>query len=104
MTAHTFNLAEIAILSFANEITMRGKVTKNNLCYESQITINSHQLNKVINELQKQNPDEDISGSFQTESDGYGNTIYFFNGTKLAENGLAFDSFAIWNESKQIRA
>jgi hypothetical protein len=104
MTAQTFNLKEIAILSFANEIIMRGKITKNNLSYESQISINSHQLNKVINELQKQNPEDDISGSFRTETDGYGNVIYFLNVTELSENSIDLDRFVIWSESMQIRA
>jgi hypothetical protein len=103
-TAQTFEISEITILTFADEICMRGVIHKNNLSYETSLSINSHQLNKVINTLQMLNPASDVADCFKNQTDGYGNTLYFFYGDQLNNCEIELDAFSDLNEMKRIRA
>lgn len=103
-TAQLFEISEIALLTFANEITMRGMIHRDNLSYETEICINSNQLNRVINSLQLQNPESDVTGSFVDHSDGYGNTLYFFYAEQLENRHIDFETFTELQDLKKIRA
>ena len=103
-TAQTFEISEITILTFPDEISMRGVIHKNNLSYETALNINSHQLNKVINSLQMLNPESDVMASFEDQTDGYGNTLYFFYGDQLNNCTIELDAFSDLHEMKRIRA
>ncbi|MFN6014456.1 MAG: hypothetical protein ACK47F_07195 [Flavobacteriales bacterium] len=102
--AHLFEISEIAFLTFANEITLRGTIHRGTLHYETELCLNSSQLNKVINALQHLNPEADITGSFIDQHDGYGNTVYFFYGDQLDQRIIALDHLSELKEIKRIRA
>jgi hypothetical protein len=102
--AQTFEISEITLLTFADEICMRGVIHKKNLSYDTELNINSHQLNKVINALQMQNPESDVTGSFINQSDGYGNTLYFLYGNQLENRMIELDTLTELDTVKRIRA
>ena len=99
-----FEISEIALLTFADEITMRGTIHKSNLSYETELSISSSQLNRVINALQVQNPELDVADTLLDQSNGYGNSLCFLSVDQLENRMIDFDSFTELKEIKRIRA
>jgi len=63
---------KIYVLPNMNEIMVFGTVQRNSFTYDTRININSTQLNLIINELQRKNPDIDVSELFQSQSTSNG--------------------------------
>ena len=65
-------ISEITVFSERNEIFVRGKQHRNHLNFESAWYINNHELNRLLNELQRINSTLDVVDLFSTyqSSDG----------------------------------
>lgn len=100
----TIEIKEIIILSSNNEITMTGVVKRNMMTYTTHMGLDSTQLNLVINQLQKINPDNEISEMFNSRSGENGQILFFFNTNDLENNTLEIDSFSQNETILQVRA
>jgi hypothetical protein len=63
---------KIYVLPDLNEIMVFGTVQRNSFTYDTRMNVNSTQLNLIINELQRNNPDIDVSELFQSQSTANG--------------------------------
>lgn len=104
MAASRLSIKEITLLTASNEIMLVGTVHKNNLSYDSRFGISSTQLNQIINNLQKINPNDEVASMFKSEQVGYNELMYTLNGLSFSSNTIDMDCFDNFQELKQIRA
>jgi len=104
MATSILNIKEITLLTSTNEITLIADMQRDNLSYETAIGLSSTQLNLIINQLQKINPDFEVADLFMEEQVDYQTSMYSLSGTKLENTMIPMDCFDINYELKQIRA
>ncbi len=104
MNTQNIKLKEITIHSVMNDICVKGTAFQNNLSYETSFLINSTQLNIIINQLQAMNEEVEVAAQFQQQPDAQGNSFYWMNLDALNYTNIAFESFAIDKQLRQIRA
>ncbi len=80
----TMEIKEIKVTSCREDVVIFGQLSSGNFQYESSIVINTSDLNRLINLLQKDNPSDEISAMF-TSTDFYDWTEYVLN-TNLLDN------------------
>jgi hypothetical protein len=102
--SHTIEIKEILVLTGCDEITIVGIVRRNLLSYETQLEIQSTQLNRVINELQKKNPEIEVSGMFQSRSLESGKSFYYLNGLENIDSVIDVETVYHDQMIRQIRA
>jgi len=100
----TIEIKEVLILSGAEEITVVGVVHRDQLHYETQIEIRSTQLNMLINELQKKNPEVEVSGMFQSRPLATGKSFFYLNGLETIDSVINIDTIYEEQMIRQIRA
>ena len=100
----TINIKEIIFLTANNEITLFGTVSRDLLSYETQISINYSQLNRIINTLQGKNESFEIAEMFESRSTQNGQVLFYFDGTALTNSEIEFHTFSQNEVLKQIRA
>ena len=100
----TIEINEIMILSSNDEIMIKGTQQREFLSFETQLYINSTQLNKIINELQKLNAEQEVSEMFKSQPSIDGKTMFCFDATELEISTIEFDVFEQNNKLLQIRA
>lgn len=97
-------IKDILFLTESNEITLTGIINRNLMRYETQMLLDSTQLNLVINQLQRINPDCEVSELFQSSSSENGNIVLTFDAHELENSTLEVDSFTQNQVILQIRA
>ena len=80
----TMEIKQIKVASCREDVVIFGQLSSGNFQYESSIVINTSDLNRLINLLQKGNPSDEISAMF-TSTDFYDWTEYVLN-TNLLDN------------------
>jgi len=100
----TIAIKNIMILSGSNEISLVGTVNKNHMSYETQLELDSTQLNLVINLLQRNNPETEISEMFSKQTTGDGNSIFYFDAFEISNTNVDMDFFINKPLLRQIRA
>jgi hypothetical protein len=104
----TFNLTirikEIIFLTANNEITLFGTASRDLMTYETQISINSSQLNRIINTLQGKNESLQVAEMFESRSTENGQILFYFDGAALSNSEIELQNFAQNEVLKQIRA
>jgi len=80
----TMEIKQIKVASCREDVVILGQLSRGNFQYESSIVINTSDLNRLINLLQKGNPSDEISAMF-TSTDFYDWTEYVLN-TKSLDN------------------
>ena len=80
----TMEIKQIKVASCREDVVILGQLSSGNFQYESSIVINTSDLNRLINLLQKDNPSDEISAMF-TSTDFYDWTEYVLN-TKSLDN------------------
>ena len=80
----TMEIKQIKVASCREDVVILGQLSSGNFQYESSIVINTSDLNRLINLLQKDNPSDEISAMF-TSTDFYDWTEYVLN-TNLLDN------------------
>lgn len=71
----TMEIRQIKMASCRQDVIISGALSSGNFQYESSIVINTSDLNRLINLLQKGNPSDEISAMF-TSTDFYDWTEY----------------------------
>ncbi len=104
MATSILNIKEITLLTSTNEITLIADMQRDNLSYETTIGLSSTQLNLIINQLQKLNPEFEVSELFLEEQVDYNTSMYSLQGIKLENTLIPMDCFDMNYELKQIRA
>ena len=74
------------------------------MSYETQISINYSQLNRIINTLQGKNESLVIAEMFESRSTENGQVLFYFDGTALNNSEIEFHTFSQNEVLKQIRA
>ena len=100
----TISIKEIIFLTANNEITLFGTASRDLLSYEAQISINSSQLNRIINTLQSKNEVLEVSEMFESRSTENGQVLFYFDGSALTNSEIEFCAFSQNEVLKQIRA
>lgn len=77
---------------------------KNHLSFESQLIVSFSELNRLLNQLQKQNPMISVSELFQEERLDQHFSQFFLDGEQINNNTLMIDHFVLDSVKKQIRA
>ncbi len=104
MATSILNIKEITLLTSTNEITLIAGMQRDNLSYETKIGLSSTQLNLIINQLQKLNPDFEVAELFVEEQVDYQTSMYSLLGNKLENTLIPMDCFELNYPLKQIRA
>lgn len=102
----TFELFGVKMIKFNNyseDIRIIGTYFMSNLSYETELRIGQSNLNQLINELQKLNPELEVSETLQTEVLPGGEIYYSINAEEM-NNKLAFSALVGDSIYKQIRA
>lgn len=100
----TIRIKEIIFLTANNEITLFGTASRDLMTYETQISINSSQLNRIINSLQGKNESHEVAEMFESRSTENGQILFYFDGTALSNSEIELHNFAQNEVLKQIRA
>lgn len=104
MATSILNIKEITLLTSTNEITLIAEMHRDKLSYETTIGLSSTQLNLIINQLQKINPDFEVADLFLEEQVDYATSMYSLMGSKLGNTCIPMDCFDVHDQLKQIRA
>lgn len=99
-SSELLEIKEIMLLTSNNEITLFGTANRNLMRFETQITIDSTQLNIVINQLQKNNSEIEVSELFQSRSTENGQLLFYLDGIMLHN---AFIDLGVLQQNKIIR-
>lgn len=100
----TMQLKDIILLTSTNEITLAGKIQRKDLRFDTQLTINTTQLNIVINELQKLNPDTDVSALFEQKISFGESMMYYLNAECLVNAEIGLDRLILEKNLCLVRA
>jgi hypothetical protein len=103
-TIQTLAIKEIMVFTSNNDIVLKGTQNHDYLSFETQLYVNSTQLNLIINQLQKVNVNQDVSSLFTTQSGEDGKSILCFDGSVLDNAIIGFDLFQQNESIMQIRA
>lgn len=90
--------------TYDSNVLIQAVQEKNHLSFETTFMISFTELNLVINELQKLNPDEVISDLFVEEKLSQDFTQYFLNSRNLANRTVTMNQYLLDSTKKQIRA
>lgn len=85
-------------------VLIQAEQRKNHLSFESKFMVSFSELNVILNELQKGNPEMIISDLFVEEKLGQGYIQYFLNGRKLTNSTISISQYLLETPKKQIRA
>ncbi len=94
----------ISFESGDTNVYVNAILSKEKLSYPSDLIISYTDLNVIINKLQQQNPDEDISTFFDEEKMYDGSTYYKLNSSKYSNTNFQVNYLEFTNKVKQIRA
>ncbi len=97
-------LKEVFILGHSDEITIKGKVFQGNLQYDTQMLINTTQLNLLLNALQKQNPDVLVCECFEEHVYANMSSAYFLKLSEMQEVQISATTLGEEQKLMQIRA
>jgi hypothetical protein len=104
MYPQKIEIKDIILLTETNEITLTGRISRNTLQYDTQISIDTTQLNLIINQLQGMNPDQEVSALFVCNRAANGKSLFYFDGQVLAHNSMEVATFSRNRDLLQIRA
>lgn len=99
----TVSIQSIEFYAGSQELILRSLVVQNNLTYDSLIRLKSSVFNKILNTLQKLNPDLDIYSFLNVEDHPNGDIFYKLT-TDQIQNTLSFDFLEESKDYKLIRA
>jgi hypothetical protein len=95
---------EISLFTTTSEICIKGRMQQNQLSDETNLFVNATVLNKIINQLQKQNEDLDVSGSFSCAHDHEGNRFMWLDTSGWVDCVVNWDSVLSEDKPLRIRA
>ena len=94
----------ISFESGDKNVYVNATLSTGNLNYPSDLVISNTDINLIINKLQQQNPDEDISTFFDEEKMYDGSIFYKLNSSKYTTTNFYVNQLEFSQQIKQIRA
>ena len=107
MKAHfeKLNIKNIYFETGETDVTVKAKVIKGNLSYDSDIIIDFSDLNFLLNQMQKVvGEDIQLSSLFESEKMYNGNLLYTLEIEKKIDESILIEKLSFNNPIKQIRA
>jgi hypothetical protein len=98
------NINKISFETGDNNVYVNTTIKRDQFKYQSQLILNFSDLNVLINKLQEQNPDCDISSLFEEDKLYDGSSMYTLNTNKYGDNCFELNQLEFVHEIKQIRA
>lgn len=102
-TIETFAIKNIQFSNYSDDIRLMGTYRQNNLSYETELRLEQSRLNRLINQLQKLNPEIFVTDLLESEEILDGEVYYSFDFQNI-ENTLDFKTLVQDCSYKQIRA
>ena len=99
----TMEIKQIKVASCREDVVILGQLSSGNFQYESSIVINTSDLNRLINLLQKGNPSDEISAMF-TSTDFYDWTEYVLNTNSLDNKTILLRDLTEFKSLRRICA
>ena len=99
----TMEIRQIKMASCRQDVIILGELSSANFQYESSIVINTSDLNRLINLLQKGNPSDEISAMF-TSTDFYDWTEYVLNTNSLDNKTILLRDLTEFKSLRRICA
>ena len=99
----TMEIRQIKMASCRQDVIISGVLSSGNFQYESSIVINTSDLNRLINLLQKGNPSDEISAMF-TSTDFYDWTEYVLNTNSLDNKTILLRDLTEFKSLRRICA
>ena len=99
----TMEIKQIKVASCREDVVILGQLSSGNFQYESSIVINTSDLNRLINLLQKDNPSDEISAMF-TSTDFYDWTEYVLNTNSLDNKTILLRDLTEFKSLRRICA
>jgi hypothetical protein len=96
----TMEIRQIKMASCRQDVIISGELSSGNFQYESSIVINTSDLNRLINLLQKGNPSDEISAMF-TSTDW---TEYVLNTKSLGNKTILLSDITDFKSLRRICA
>ena len=93
----------IRINAAADDVLIQGKVSRGMLSYEGSLIIGLSELNRLINLLQKMNPNNEISALFESEELPFG-TAYKLDAQCLNYNTVSITELNSFTTNRRICA
>ncbi len=72
-------LQKLAFMSDSNEIYIKGDVMNGLLSYPSEFRVDNSQINRILNKIQAQNPNDEIGELLMSEKLPNGDLYYSMN-------------------------
>jgi hypothetical protein len=99
------NLNRIMFETGDNSILLSTTIQKGNLSYASEMIVENSELNKILNQIQKQvDENVEISSLFETEKMYDGNLLYILDLNKKINQIIDIQNLIKLQEIKKIRA
>jgi hypothetical protein len=85
-------------------VLIQATSLNDHLSFETQLYVSFSELNLILSELQKRNPDKNVSELFVEERLDQHFTQHFLNANVLNNPNILFDTSIFTSTKKQIRA
>ena len=93
----------ISINAAADDVLIQGKVSRGVLSYDGSLIIGLSELNRLINLLQKMNPNNEISALFESEELPFG-TAYNLDAQSLNHKSISIRELNSYTTNRRICA
>jgi hypothetical protein len=85
-------------------VLIQATSLNNHLSFETQLYVSFSELNLILSELQKRNPDKNVTEMFIEERLDQQFTQHFLNANALNNSNILFDTSMFASNKKLIRA
>ncbi len=100
----TIQINSILFESNDTEVLVKGTVLKGHMAFETDMLISHSQLNKLVNQLQRQNENLEMSALIQSETMYNNETLYSAELSSVANRHIDLYDLSVLQPIKQIRA
>lgn len=104
---NAFDNMEIQKITFETQDTdvlVYTNITQGNLSYNTQFIVSHTDLNMLINRIQKESNEEEITSLFESEKMYDGNLLYTLDFERKLNKTIHLQGFYFNNTPRQIRA
>ena len=86
------------------EVLVKGTMTKGHMAFETDMLISQSQLNRLINQLQRQNNNLEVSALLKSEKMYNDETLYTAELSEVSNRSIDLQDLSVISPIKQIRA
>ena len=103
-SSRTIEVNSILFESNDTEVLVKGRMSKGHMTFETDMLISHSQLNSLINQLQRQNADLEISQLLRSEKMYNDETLYSAELSTVFNRSVNLQDLSVISPIKQIRA